>query len=208
MSIAEQLQSQMHTVIAEYGDNLDDEINNEKGADEVGNVLAIISDLWGTEHALSNFFKKAQLSSLSITAPRSLCTFVIGSTAIHLNFDSSLQCQAIDNVAEKFCLPDFLSFKHLDIWFKNLAYFILIWNSVRVHCRSCSLVFIEFIVLDLKVDSYLGLYLTTKGAGCQPPDRIQKVSETIRVEVKMTMSVPHQITMKASVQGSEQFGKV
>ncbi|KAG1874053.1 hypothetical protein C8R48DRAFT_769438 [Suillus tomentosus] len=99
-------QSQMHTVIAEYGDNLDDGINNKESADEVGNVQAVISDLWGTEHAVSNFFKKAQLSSLSITAPRPLCIFVIGSTAIYLNFDPSLQFQAINNVAEKFCLPD------------------------------------------------------------------------------------------------------
>ncbi|KAG2083210.1 uncharacterized protein F5147DRAFT_782998 [Suillus discolor] len=106
-SIAQQLQSQMDTATTGYGDDdLDDGINDDKGADEADDLQATISDLWGTGCVITNFFKKAQLASSSTTAPRPLCTFIAGSTTIHLNFYPSLRCQAIDNVAEKFCLPD------------------------------------------------------------------------------------------------------
>ncbi|KAG1732354.1 hypothetical protein EDB19DRAFT_2004965 [Suillus lakei] len=105
LSIYQQPQSQMHTVTAGYRDDPDDGIDDDKNANEAGDIQAAISDLWGTGHVVSNFFKKAQLASLSTTAPRPLCTFVVGSTTIHLNYDPSLRCQAIDNVTEKFCLP-------------------------------------------------------------------------------------------------------
>ncbi|KAG1820112.1 hypothetical protein EV424DRAFT_1347202 [Suillus variegatus] len=101
-SIAEQ--SHMHT--ATVGDDLDDGVNDDEEADEAGDLQAAISDFWGTERVVLNFFKKAELASLSTTVPRPLRTFVVGSTAIHLNFDPSLRRQAIDDVAEKFCLPD------------------------------------------------------------------------------------------------------
>ncbi|KAG2114664.1 uncharacterized protein F5147DRAFT_649828 [Suillus discolor] len=98
----------MDTATAGYGDDdLDDGINGVEGADEADNLQATISDLWGTGRVITNFFKKAQLASLSTTAPRPLRMFITGSTAIHLIFDPSLQHQAIDNIAEKFCLPDF-----------------------------------------------------------------------------------------------------
>jgi hypothetical protein len=103
-SIAEQ--SQTHTATVGYRDDLDNGINDEEEADEAGDLQAAISDFWGTERVVSNFFKKAELASLSTTAPIPLRTFIVGSTAIHLNFDPSLRCQAIDDVAEKFCLPD------------------------------------------------------------------------------------------------------
>ncbi|KAG2108214.1 uncharacterized protein F5147DRAFT_652936 [Suillus discolor] len=98
--------SQTHTATAGYRDGSDDGINDDENTDEAGDIQAAISDFWGTGCVVSNFFKKAQLALLSTTAPRPLRTFVIGSTAIHLNFDPSLQCQAIDDVAEKFCLPN------------------------------------------------------------------------------------------------------
>jgi hypothetical protein len=86
---------------ATVGDDLDD-----KEADEAGDLQAAISDLWGTEHVVSNLFKKAECALLSTTAPRPLRMFVIGSTTIHLNFNPSLRHQAIDDVGKKFCLPD------------------------------------------------------------------------------------------------------
>ncbi|KAG2138547.1 hypothetical protein DEU56DRAFT_912410 [Suillus clintonianus] len=106
MSIAQQPQSQTHTTTAGYRDDPDDGIDDDENTDEAGDIQAAISDLWGTGHVVLNFFKKAQLVSLSTTAPRPLRMFVVGSTAIRLNFDPSLQHQAIDNVAGKFCLPD------------------------------------------------------------------------------------------------------
>ncbi|KAG1737754.1 hypothetical protein EDB19DRAFT_1895748 [Suillus lakei] len=135
MSIAQQPQSQTHTTTAGYRDDQDDGIDDDKNADEAGDIQDVISDLWGTGRVISNFFKKAQLASLSTTAPRPLHTFVIGSMAIHLNFDPLLRCQAINDVAGKFCLPDLqpaladyiqreaspttnLPFQHLNIWFK------------------------------------------------------------------------------------------
>ncbi|KAG1719526.1 hypothetical protein EDB19DRAFT_1918787 [Suillus lakei] len=106
MSIAQQLQSQTHTATARYRDDQDDGIDDDENADEAGDIQDVISDLWGTGRVISNFFKKAQLALLSTTAPRPLCTFSVGSMAIHLNFDPSLRRQAIDDVAGKFCLPD------------------------------------------------------------------------------------------------------
>ncbi|KAG1733360.1 uncharacterized protein EDB91DRAFT_1057502, partial [Suillus paluster] len=105
-SIAQQSQSQTHTATAEYRDDSDDGIDDDENANEAGDIQAAISDFWGTGHVVSNFFKKAQLASLSTKVPRPLHTFIVGSTAIDLNFDPSLQCQAINDVAEKFCLPD------------------------------------------------------------------------------------------------------
>ncbi|KAG2096053.1 uncharacterized protein F5147DRAFT_818561 [Suillus discolor] len=104
-SIAEKSQTHTATGVG-YRDDMDDGVDDDEEADEAGNLQASISNFWGTEHVVSNFFKKAELASLSTTAPRPLCTFVLGSTAIHLNFDPSLRRQAIDDVAEKFCLPD------------------------------------------------------------------------------------------------------
>ncbi|KAG1871543.1 hypothetical protein F4604DRAFT_1926275 [Suillus subluteus] len=97
---------QMHTATVGYRDDLGDGVNDDEEADEAGDLQATISDFWGTECVVSNFFKQAELASLSTTAPRPLRMFVIGSTAIHLNFNPSLQHQAIDDVAKKFCLPD------------------------------------------------------------------------------------------------------
>ncbi|KAG0702763.1 hypothetical protein DFH29DRAFT_999147 [Suillus ampliporus] len=107
-SIYQQSQSQMHTATAGYRDDEDDGINDDEDADEAGDLQAAVSYFWGTERVVSNFFKKAQLASLSTTMPRPLHMFVVGSTAIHLNFDPSLRHrhQAIDNVTKKFCLPD------------------------------------------------------------------------------------------------------
>ncbi|KAG1734246.1 uncharacterized protein EDB91DRAFT_1238446 [Suillus paluster] len=124
-------------------DDSDDGIDDDKNANEAGDSQAAISNFWWTGHVVSNFFKKAQFALLSTTAPRPLRTFIIGSTAIHLNFDPSLRCQAINDVAEKFSLADYiqwegqtvqnlhkltgqhrasptmnLPFQHLNIWFK------------------------------------------------------------------------------------------
>ncbi|KAG0704061.1 hypothetical protein DFH29DRAFT_997947 [Suillus ampliporus] len=85
-SIAQQSQSQMHAATAGYRDDEDDGMNDNEDADEAGDLQAAVSDFWGMEHHSARF--------------------VIGSTAIHLNFDPSLRRQAIDDVAEKFCLPD------------------------------------------------------------------------------------------------------
>ncbi|KAG1852755.1 hypothetical protein DFJ58DRAFT_728406 [Suillus subalutaceus] len=59
--------------------------------DEADSQAAVTNDLWGPKCPVTNFFKKAAQVSSNIKATRPVCTFVAGSTAIHLNFDPSLR---------------------------------------------------------------------------------------------------------------------
>ncbi|KAG2354119.1 hypothetical protein BDR07DRAFT_1382518 [Suillus spraguei] len=81
---------------------------DDEGADvdEADSQAALTNDLWGPKRPITNFFKKAVQVSSNIKATRPVCTFVAGSTAIHLNFDPSLRCISVDVAAEKFSLPD------------------------------------------------------------------------------------------------------
>ncbi|KAG1781319.1 hypothetical protein EV702DRAFT_1042436 [Suillus placidus] len=80
-------QSQMRTATVGYRDDLDDGVNM-------------------TRRLMRQAISRLPSVICGGQTPRPLCTFIVGSTAIHLNFDPSLQRQAIDNVAKKFCLPD------------------------------------------------------------------------------------------------------
>ncbi|KAG1747218.1 uncharacterized protein EDB91DRAFT_1235953 [Suillus paluster] len=55
-------------------------------------LQTVLDDLWGPKHVVTNFFRKAEQVSLDIKAARPLRTFVVGATAIHLNFDPSIRC--------------------------------------------------------------------------------------------------------------------
>ncbi|KAG2337000.1 hypothetical protein BDR05DRAFT_952932 [Suillus weaverae] len=88
-------------------------MDNGSGSDDEGaNVVevdaqaAVTDHLWGSKCPVTDFFKKAEQVSSNVKVTRPLRTFVVGSTAIHLNFDPSLQCIPVDVVAEKFSLPD------------------------------------------------------------------------------------------------------
>ncbi|KAG2335261.1 hypothetical protein BDR05DRAFT_1007021 [Suillus weaverae] len=82
--------------------------SDDEGGDvaEVDAQAAVTDHLWGSKCPVTNFFKKAEQVSLNVKAMRLLRTFVVGSTAIHLNFDPSLWCIPVDVVAKKFSLPD------------------------------------------------------------------------------------------------------
>jgi hypothetical protein len=69
-------------------------------------LQTVLDDLWGLKHVVTNFFRKAEQVSLDINAARPLCTFVVSATAIHLNFDPSIQCIPVDVIAEKLSLPN------------------------------------------------------------------------------------------------------
>ncbi|KAG1857132.1 hypothetical protein F4604DRAFT_1590006, partial [Suillus subluteus] len=76
------------------------------GVDEA-DLQTVADDLWELSHTVTDFFKMAQQVSSDIKAAKPPCTFLVGtSTAIHLNFDASIQCILVDVVAEKFSLPD------------------------------------------------------------------------------------------------------
>ncbi|KAG2356903.1 hypothetical protein BDR07DRAFT_1380483 [Suillus spraguei] len=82
--------------------------SDDEGADvvEVDAQAAVNNHLWGLKHPVTNFFKKAEQVSSNIKATRPLWTFVVGSTAIHLNFDPFLWRIPDDVVAKNFPLPD------------------------------------------------------------------------------------------------------
>ncbi|KAG1741923.1 hypothetical protein EDD22DRAFT_982197 [Suillus occidentalis] len=67
---------------------------------------AVLDDLRGPKRVVTDFFKKAKQVSSDIQVARPLCTFVVGATAIHLNFNPSIRRIPVNVVAEKFSLPD------------------------------------------------------------------------------------------------------
>ncbi|KAG0700553.1 hypothetical protein DFH29DRAFT_983059 [Suillus ampliporus] len=105
-SIAQQSQSQMHTATAGYRDNKDDGINDNKDADEAGNLQAAISDFWGTE-SINDVAKKFCLPDLQAA----LADYIQqeGQTAQNLHkLTGQRRASPTTN----------LPFKHPDIWFK------------------------------------------------------------------------------------------
>jgi hypothetical protein len=104
-SIVVQSRSQMEAAASRIMDSYG---GSDDGSDD-GNLVvdeADPQDLPGPKRNVTNFFKKAQQLSLDIKAARPLRTFVVGVTAIHLNYDPSIQRISVDAVAEKFSLPD------------------------------------------------------------------------------------------------------
>ena len=84
-------------------------LNSSEGGDDddveqvsPGDVLC---DLWSAKHQLTNFFMKVAMES---TVGNSLppWTIIAGLIAIHLNVESTHQCQSVDDVTEDFGLPD------------------------------------------------------------------------------------------------------
>ncbi|KAG1734062.1 uncharacterized protein EDB91DRAFT_1238466 [Suillus paluster] len=69
-------------------------------------LQTVSDDLWGPKRVVTNFFRKAEQVSLDIQGARPLRTFVVGATAIHLNFDPSIRHIPVDVIAEKLSLPD------------------------------------------------------------------------------------------------------
>lgn len=87
---------------SEHHDESDDE---DPHADE-SPLQTVLDDLRGPKRVVTDFFKKAKQVSSYMQVARPLRTFVVGATAIHLNFDPSIRRIPVDVVAEKFSLPD------------------------------------------------------------------------------------------------------
>ncbi|KAF8129620.1 hypothetical protein EV363DRAFT_1399916 [Boletus edulis] len=86
------------------GETSDKEENDGHEYEEGGNFL---SDIWTSQCKQMDFFAvTTKLLTMTKFVPRPLCTFNIGSMAFRINYDASLRCVTIDNVATMFGLPD------------------------------------------------------------------------------------------------------
>ncbi|KAG2132153.1 uncharacterized protein EDB93DRAFT_1243059 [Suillus bovinus] len=109
---------------SEHHDESDDE---DPHADE-SPLQTVLDDLQGPKRVVTDFFKKAKQVSSYMQVARPLRTFVVGATAIHLNFNPSIQRIPVDvGMAQSFhslrgqhrALPDApLPFNDLMVWFK------------------------------------------------------------------------------------------
>jgi hypothetical protein len=67
-----------------------DESEDEDPHADKSHLQTFLDDLRGPKHVVTDFFKKADQVSSDIQVARPLRTFVVGATAIHLNFDPSI----------------------------------------------------------------------------------------------------------------------
>ncbi|KAG2090007.1 uncharacterized protein F5147DRAFT_748281 [Suillus discolor] len=102
-SLIAQLSQSSSSLVMDNGSGSDDK---DADVDEADPQAAVTDHLWGSKRPVTNFFKKAKQVFSNIKATRPLRTFVVGSTAIHLNFDPSLRRIPVDVFAEIFSLPD------------------------------------------------------------------------------------------------------
>lgn len=131
---------------AARGDNGVTPINNLTTTSSLLEHIDPITLLSGSKRLIPNYFK-TNCGSDNVNLPRPLRTFSNSTTAFHLNYDPSYKRLTVDEVAEKYCLPDFrpaladylrkgesfvrsiggrrispdgcqLPFDHLDVWVK------------------------------------------------------------------------------------------
>ena len=81
---------------------------NDHQEDAVEDRREMLDDIWAPSRRTTNFFDVATRLSSSPpgSIPTPLRTFIAGSTAIHLNYDSSRRNVPVDEVATTFGLPD------------------------------------------------------------------------------------------------------
>ncbi|KIJ10397.1 hypothetical protein PAXINDRAFT_86129 [Paxillus involutus ATCC 200175] len=96
------------SVAVDSNDMIPEDNGNKDPGDDSEQTTDVLNDLWAPKRAPLDFFAIAKKLGMAVpgSVPLPLCTFMGGSTAIHINHDPSISRISVDTAAEKFDLPD------------------------------------------------------------------------------------------------------